>query len=55
MKNALLYGLELKVRVLQIAQKPCQNSQKSRNCLQESVFLKNAEKMAGGKVFQMKQ
>ena len=48
-------GLELKLRALHIAQKSCQNSQKNCNCLQESVFLKNASKRAGGKVCQMKQ
>ena len=48
-------GLELKLRALYIVQKPCQKLPKTRNCLQESVFLENAEKWTGRQLFQMKQ
>ncbi len=46
---------ELKLRALYTVQKSCQKLQKTRNCLQESVFLENVEKRVCGKLFHLKQ
>lgn len=46
---------ELKLRALYTVQKSCQKIRKIRNCLQESVFLENAEKRECGELFQMTQ